>query len=111
MWRRSVARMLCMLIEPRYALLRGDELWINDVANPERPRPLFRLQPHDERYARRLLNALNASNPRRLRPNPPGLTALQRMLDEVRRVCDLAVEELSVRERAEFLSIVTSLVA
>jgi hypothetical protein len=33
------------------------------------------------------------------------------MLDEVRRVCDLAHEELTMREFDEFVSIVTSLVA
>jgi hypothetical protein len=94
----------------RYALIGGlgGELWIVDALHTER-NPLFGLRSHDERFARKFVLALNAS--RRRRPDAPGLTPLQRLLGEVRRVCDLADEELSARDRVEFLSIVTSLVA
>jgi hypothetical protein len=97
----------------RYELIGGlgGELWIVDRDHPERPAPLFRLRESDGQYARRFVNALNVSRSDRPRPNPGGLTPLQRMLGEVRRVCDLAGEELNVRERVEFLSIVTALVA
>jgi hypothetical protein len=99
-----------MEVTKRYRLIGGlgGELWIVDSLRTER-NPLFRLRPHDERFARKFVLALNASRPRG--PDAPGLTPLQRLLGEVRRVCDLADEELSARERAEFLSIVTSLVA
>lgn len=51
------------------------------------------------------------SGARRVKPNPRGLTPLQHLLGEVRRVCDLARDELTVREFDEFLEIVTALVA
>jgi hypothetical protein len=100
-------------VNERYELIGGDasEIWIVDRHHPERPAPLFRLQSHDERFARKFLAALNASNSDRLRLQSRGLTPLQRLLGEVRRVCDLADEDLNARERHEFLAIVTTLVA